>query len=162
MLRLARRRLSGRRGFTLTELLVVLAVIAILTAIAIPLFASTQQRARRAKALGDVKALSSALSIYMAHCGGFPAPGSAATNCPVSSAIAGGDIPGALYLAQVNVLNQSGGPFLNSQPTLPTGWAGSGTSYKYSINTTPGMFVFCATGDGTGADSNGGAPTICP
>jgi prepilin-type N-terminal cleavage/methylation domain-containing protein len=157
-----RGRRCGQRGFTLIELLIVLAIIAILTSIAVPLFANTQQRARRAKALGDAKALASAMSIYMAHCGGFPAPGAGATDCPMSSATAGGDVPSALYQPQVNVQNQTGGPFMNSQPTLPAGWAGSGTGYRYAANSPPGMFLFCATGDGTGADSNGNAPTACP
>jgi hypothetical protein len=46
-------------------------------------------------------------------------------------------------------------------PTLPAGWGGSGTSYKYTT-TAAGTFVICGTGDSTGADSNGGAPTACP
>ena len=36
-----------------------------------------------------------------------------------------------------------------------------GTSYKYTT-TAAGTFVICGTGDSTGADSNGGAPTACP
>jgi hypothetical protein len=66
-----------------------------------------------------------------------------------------------LLTQQTNAQNQVGGPFLNSAPTLPAGWGGSGTSYKYTT-TAAGTFVICGTGDSTGADSNGGAPTACP
>jgi hypothetical protein len=64
-----------------------------------------------------------------------------------------------LLTQQTNAQNQVGGPFLNSNPTLPAGWTGSGTGYKYSSSAT-GTFVLCASGDSTAADSNGG--TTCP
>jgi prepilin-type N-terminal cleavage/methylation domain-containing protein len=155
-----RKRLEAQQGFTLMELLIVLAVIAILTSVSIPLFANVQQRARIAKALSDTRALATAASIYLAHCGGLPAPGvSAATNCPTSTVIAAGDVPGVLFQQQTNGQNQVGGPFMNSMPSLPKGWTGSGSSYKYSIAAT-GTFLACGSGDGTAANSSGGS--ICP
>jgi hypothetical protein len=72
-----------------------------------------------------------------------------------------GAMPAVLLTQQTNPQNQIGGPFLNSMPTLPAGWGGSGTSYKYT-STAVGTFVICGTGDSTGADSNGGSPTACP
>jgi hypothetical protein len=64
-----------------------------------------------------------------------------------------------LLTKQTNAQNQVAGPFLNAMPSLPQGWTGSGTSYKYA-STAAGTYTVCGSGDSTAAYSNGGA--TCP
>jgi prepilin-type N-terminal cleavage/methylation domain-containing protein len=66
---------AGReRGLTLIELMVVVAIIAILLAIALVLFQDAQRRARLAADQATLNAMRSAITIYYGkHNGNFPA-----------------------------------------------------------------------------------------
>jgi prepilin-type N-terminal cleavage/methylation domain-containing protein len=64
-----------KKGFTLVELLIVMAVIAILIGIAIPSFRGMQQEAWRTQAQGDVRVLKIAVESYYKNQGAYPATG---------------------------------------------------------------------------------------
>jgi prepilin-type N-terminal cleavage/methylation domain-containing protein len=75
-----------RKAFTLIELLIVMAVIAILIAIAIPSFRGMQNEARKTKAQGDVRVIKIAVeSYYKNHSNQYPAEASYQTTLLAAS-----------------------------------------------------------------------------
>jgi prepilin-type N-terminal cleavage/methylation domain-containing protein/prepilin-type processing-associated H-X9-DG protein len=62
---------QGRYGFTLIELLVVITIVAILTAILLPVFARAREQSRKAVCQSNLKQLSLAFAIYTSDYDGF-------------------------------------------------------------------------------------------
>lgn len=60
------------KGFTLIELVVVIAILGILAGIAIPRFMAAQEEARGAKFLADIRTIESAANMYAAKNGTYP------------------------------------------------------------------------------------------
>lgn len=64
--------MNRTNAFTLIELLIVVAIIGILAAIAVPNFLNAQMRAKIAKVESDMKSLSSSLEMYLLDNGSYP------------------------------------------------------------------------------------------
>lgn len=62
----------SRRGFTLIELVVVIAILGILAGIAIPRFMDSQASAKGAKIVADLRTIDSAATMYYAQKGKYP------------------------------------------------------------------------------------------
>ena len=64
--------MKKRKGFTLIELMIVIAIIIILAAIAIPNYLRMTDRARRSRCAGDFASIATALEAYSVDWGHYP------------------------------------------------------------------------------------------
>ena len=64
--------MKQRKGFTLIELMIVIAIIIILAAIAIPNYLRMTDRARRSRVAGDFASLATAIEAYSVDWGHYP------------------------------------------------------------------------------------------
>jgi len=125
----SQRRPVGQGGFTLIELIIVVAVISIVAALAVPLYANEEARARVAKVQAEIRTLACAVNLYAAHMGTLP---------PALT---------VLMFPAVNGLNESAGPFMASIPNSPQGGSPAWGAYTYT-SSTAGTFSITAMGDG--------------
>lgn len=63
---------KNKKGFTLTELMIVVVIIGILTAIAIPIYSSVSKNAKTKACEGNQRVLKGAIAAYIANDGNVP------------------------------------------------------------------------------------------
>ncbi len=134
--------IKRKRAFTLVELLIVVIIIAVLAAIAIPKFTNSSLRSKEAALRAELKLLRDGVELFKNDTTCYPA--------------AIGDL--ALTSAPVNCLNSAG-----TQISIPTGsWKGpyvsnvdndpvSGNAFNYA---TTGVNIGKYTSSASGNDSN--------
>jgi prepilin-type N-terminal cleavage/methylation domain-containing protein len=112
--------MAGRKGFTLIELLIVVVIIGILAAIAIPKFANTKDKAYVAQMKSDLRNLATYEEQYSADNGGAYFGGTATMGSPLQ-----GFTPSqSVTIVAVNVA----GP--------PPSWSASATHSQSAISCT--------------------------
>lgn len=107
------RALDNERGFTLIELMIVVAIIAILAGILIPNFVNARSQAQTAACESNLRSIATALELYYADNQIYPT----ATAAAVAPAL----------------LTANGVPYLNNTPRDP---AAQNSTATYSLTTT--------------------------
>jgi prepilin-type N-terminal cleavage/methylation domain-containing protein len=92
-------RFRRRHAFTLIELLIVVAIIAILAAIAVPNFLEAQTRAKVARTLADMRTLATALESYAVDYNKYPPHGQLTPGQPIEYPAVTSTLDGLVYLS---------------------------------------------------------------
>lgn len=131
-----------RRGFTLMELLIVIIVIAVLAAIALPKFINSGTRSKEASLKSDLKIYRNAVGLFLNDTGAYPAnlAALAATSAPAS----GLDAAGA---AKTIVATDWKGPYIDAIMTDPV----SGNAFTYGT-TSPNVGKVTSSASGNATD----------
>ena len=122
-----------RKGFTLIELLIVVVIIGILAAIAIPKFANTKEKAYLASMKSDLRNLVTAQEAYFADRTGYT------------------DIDGL-----GDSYKASAGVFVEVTESAGTGWRAEATHTALDVSRT--CFIYVGTISGDTGSANEGEP----
>jgi prepilin-type N-terminal cleavage/methylation domain-containing protein len=119
---------SSRKGFTLIEILVVVAIIGILASVVLVGLGPAQKRGRDARRLSDLKQVQTALELYYNKCGYYPG-GANPTTCGPFTKINDWD--------QLTTALKGSALGINQIPTDP--------NYQYATNDLGTVYVIAAT-----------------
>lgn len=130
--------LRSKRGFTLVEIMIVVAIIGLLAAIAIPNFIKSRNRSRDAVCVNNMKQIASALEqVCMENDFDATNPATGATDGSVNALIVWNAAPGATIWGVVGATS-----YLKTAPTCPIG----GGAYTGGSVAATGQFtVACAS-----------------
>jgi prepilin-type N-terminal cleavage/methylation domain-containing protein len=137
--------MQSRRGFTLIELLIVVVIIGILAAIAIPKFANTKQKAVKASMISDLRNLATAQEAFYADSSHY------ATT--YGTTIATG---------QVNFGPSQNSTLVVNSASNASGWAATISNPGYPPGSCGVFFGSTFSGSGTPAAATQEGIPICP
>jgi len=152
---------NGKKGFTLIEILIVVAIIAILASVVLVGLGPTQQAGRDARRISDLSEARTGLELYYNKCGHYPGTGG---TCAAGTA-------GATWLAVSNNIIAAAVGITSPMPDDPSNgkhynyWYGAGNS-TYVVgahleNINNSVFTnYIAPTPGT-ATGQAGAPVDC-
>ena len=127
-----------KKGFTLVELLIVIIIIAVLAAIAIPKFSNSSTRSKESSLRANLKLVRNAIDLFRADTGAYPANMAGLTTLPTSGL-------NASAATCTIVATDWRGPYLQAVPVDPV----SGSAMTYGTSATDvGTVKSSATGNG--------------
>ena len=127
-----------KKGFTLVELLIVIIIIAVLAAIAIPKFSNSSTRSKESSLRANLKLVRNAIDLFRADTGAFPATMAGLTASTTSG------LNAAAATCTIAATDWRG-PYLQAVPVDPV----SGSAMTYGTSATDvGTVKSSATGNG--------------
>ena len=96
---------TAKRGFTLIEILIVIAIIGVLASVVLVGLGPSQRQGRDARRLSDLRQVQNALELYFTRCGFFPDPNGARASpqCAASGAGTWTELVGTLTTGGIGV-----------------------------------------------------------
>jgi len=120
---------GARRGFTLVELLIVISIIGLLTAIGLVAYSQASVNARNGKRKGDMEQLRAALVFYRTDNGTYP----------VTSSYSSMTTTVASYISSTNIVDpKNTGQYAYS-------YTGTAQTFQVCANLEPSATAYCLT-----------------
>jgi len=137
-----RKRITDRKGFTLVELMVVIIIVGILAAIAVPLYTQYAERARVTEATSIMGAINTSQKVYFTRRAQYYTADNSVV--PTAFDTYGIDISDTKYFTYATAPNALGDGFVVTATTIAATFGGDGT-VTYTKN-PGGPGVWTATG----------------